>query len=147
MRTKPLKNTSWYEIDIDGRIWSWSSNKWLSPSINAKGYSFYTIYLDSGKQKSILPHLEVWRKFKGPLPRGGICHIDGNKQNNSVDNLRANHDGAKFVELIKRGVSISKIAKYYGLPKKTISEYVSALIPGGIRELRKKYPLNKSLEI
>jgi len=138
---------STYELDSDGRVWSNRSQQWLTPSTNKSGFSFYTIYLANGKQKAILPHIEVWRLFRGEIPHGGIEHIDGNKNNNSLQNLRAKCDGNKFLELVKQGISITKIARYYKVPKKTISVYISDLHPGGIRELRKRYPLNKSQDI
>lgn len=135
-----------YTIDTDGRVWSAHKQGYLNPSTNDSGYHFYTIYIN-GEQKSVLPHIEVWRQFRGELPKGGIKHADGNKQNNSLDNLIPRHPHEQYVEYLKRGVSITKVAKYFGLPKKEISIRVAEVYPGGIRELRKKHPLNRSINI
>lgn len=135
-----------YTIDDHGRIYSEHKNAYLNPSINDSGYYFYTIYIE-GKQKSILPHLEIWKQFIGDLPFGGIKHLDKNKLNNSLSNLTVRHPADDYVNFIRRGISITKIARHYGLPKKEISKRVSEIVPGGIRELRKLYPLNRSIDI
>jgi hypothetical protein len=96
----------------------------------------------------ILVHREVWKAFKKtPIPFGGLVHIDGNKMNPALNNLKPKHPGWQYVEYIKQGITITKLAKYYALPKKSISEVVSLLVPGGIRELRKQYPMNKSKDV
>lgn len=138
---------SLYELDIDGRIWSIKSQQWLTPSINTNGFNYVTIYKYDGSQRSIMIHTEMWRVFKGSVPIGGIEHIDGNKNNNALSNLRVKTDGNKYVELIKQGITITKIAAFYKTNKKEISTYVSGIIPGGIRSLRKQYPLNKGRDI
>lgn len=34
-------------------------------------------------------HVHVWEKYNGPIPKGGqIHHIDGNKDNNEIENLQ-----------------------------------------------------------
>lgn len=135
-----------YTIDDCGNVWSPHKNAYLKLSINSNGYHFCIIYIN-GQPKNILVHWEVWRAFKNEIPIGGIKHLDGNKLNNKLSNLAAAHPGLEYVDYIKSGISITKIASYYKLPKKAISEVVSSLIPGGIRELRKQYPLNKSRDI
>lgn len=135
-----------YELYSDGRIYSFLSNKFLNPTVNSHGYHFYTIYID-GQQKSILPHIELWRHHYGEIPLGGIKHADGNKLNNDYSNLIPRHPSAQYVEYIKRGITITKIARHFKLPKKEISIRVAELIPGGIRELRKQYPMNSGRDI
>lgn len=135
-----------YELYPDGKIFSFLSNKYLNPSVNSNGFNFYTIYIN-GEQKSILPHIELWKHYYGDIPIGGIKHADGNKLNNDYTNLICRHPSAQYVEYIKRGITITKIARHYKLPKKEISKRVSELIPGGIRALRKQYPLNKGRDI
>jgi transposase len=53
----------------------------------------------------------------------------------------------EIIELIRRGVSIKKIAEHYGVSKKSISVRVSRVIPGGIRKLRQNYPLNRDKNV
>lgn len=134
-----------YWISADGSVYHEATK--LKPVVNSHGYHFYTIYLPDGKQKSILPHVEVWRNFKGEYPIGGIKHKDGNKLNNNVDNLIACHPVEDYMRHLINGVSITKIAKHYGTTKKDISKYVAMRHPGGVRAIRKFYPLNRSLDI
>lgn len=145
MRTHELYGSG-YVLDESGRVWSPHKNAYLKLSTNSNGYPFCIIYIN-GEAKNILVHREVWKSFNNSSPIGGIKFIDGNKMNAELDNLIPAHPGWQYVEFVKQGISITKIAGYYKLPKKSISEIVSLLIPGGIRELRKQYPLNKSVDI
>lgn len=147
MRTHDLYNTG-YILDELGRIYSPHKKDFLRLSSNAHGYAYTTIMLDPKRCMGILMHREIWKAFKGTeIPFGGLKHLDKNKMNPALVNLEPRHPGWQYVEYIKQGISITKIAAHYKLPKKSISEVVSLLIPGGIRALRKQHPLNKSKDI
>lgn len=147
MRTQDLYGSG-YILDELGRVWSPYKKDFLKLSENVHGCAFTTIMLDSKRMLGLLIHREVWKAFKGTeIPFGGLRHIDGNKMNPALQNLVPKHPGWQYVEYIKQGITITKLAAYYKLPKKSISEVVSILVPGGIRELRKKHPLNKSKDI
>lgn len=135
-----------YVIDEHGRVWSPHKNDFLKLSKNNNGYAFCIIYIQ-GKSKNIIVHREVWKYFSDSRLIGRIKHKDNNKMNAALSNLALVHPSWKYVEYIKQGVSITRIAQYYKLPKKEISKWVAILIPGGIRQLRKQYPLNKSKDI
>jgi hypothetical protein len=137
---------SGYTLDENGNVWSPYINGFLKPSINANGYSYCALYTPQGV-RSITVHLEVWRLFGAIAVWGRLVHIDGNKQNNSIGNLRDSRPVLQYVEYIKQGISITKLSEYYQTPKKEISKYVAMAIPGGIRELRKRYPLNKLKDV
>jgi|GEM_PF-3056741 len=134
-----------YWIDVWGNVFG--ENGQLRPTINSHGFPSYTIKLNDGKQKNFTAHIEVWRAWQGPIPKGGIKHKDGDKLNPAMDNLVPAHMVRRYIDYIKSGISITKIALHFGLPKKEISKWVSSEHPGGIRDLRKKYPLNKSIDI
>lgn len=146
MRTHDLYGSG-YILDEAGRVWSPYKKDYLKLSKNLNGFAYTTIMLDPKRIAGILVHREVWKAFESPIPFGGLVHKDGNRMNPALANLEPRHPGWQYVEYVKQGITITKIAAYYGLPKKAISEVISKLVPGGIRELRKKYPMHKERDI
>ena len=62
-------------------------NKRLNIFTNSRGYE---IWKDKKTNKIKYAHKELFRKFYGEIPEGyEIHHKDGNKLNNSLDNLIA----------------------------------------------------------
>lgn len=83
---KVIKDHESYQISNYGNIFSTKRGRLLKPFKDKKGYS--NIDLDN---KSFKVHHLVWDNF-GYGQRNGqlvqIDHIDNNKQNNQIDNLR-----------------------------------------------------------
>lgn len=79
-----------YEATTDGRILSFTSKlkgKPMKQYVRKDGYMQVQIKLKQ-KPKNCLVHILVDRAFKGDIPNGyEINHKDGNKQNNSIENL------------------------------------------------------------
>lgn len=72
-----------YSADKDGTIYSHISSRPLKPT-PIKGYCFVKL---SGKMQSV--HRLVMLTFKGECPQGlEVCHNNGNKLDNSLENLR-----------------------------------------------------------
>lgn len=89
-----MKNHT-YEITEDGRVFSVSAN-WrghgtheMTQKACKDGYPTVQVYLE-GKRKRVFVHRLVAYKFLGEKPSSAhqVCHIDGNKNNNHVSNLR-----------------------------------------------------------
>jgi len=96
---KPISGFEGYEVSILGRVRSfkkrgvggWAISKYpqriLSPSIFA-GYELVNLRTN-GKSCGYRIHQLVMQSFVGPCPDGmEICHNDGNKRNNHLNNLR-----------------------------------------------------------
>jgi hypothetical protein len=65
----------------------------VKPRLHPSGYLYYGLFVGEGKDKQRLwrrGHRLVYEKFGGEIPKGlEIDHIDGNKHNNDITNLRA----------------------------------------------------------
>ena len=86
---KPIVGYEDYMIDIDGNVYSMKFGKIrkLHPG-KAKGYPAVCL-LKNGKQKTFLVHRLLYSAFVGDIPdKMFIDHIDRNKTNNKLDNLR-----------------------------------------------------------
>lgn len=77
-----------YEIYEDGRIWSYNRKHFLTPTPDGSGYLQVKLYKD-GVFYSFKVHKIVFETFNHPIPDGfEIDHINGNKKDNRVENLR-----------------------------------------------------------
>jgi len=77
-----------YKVTKDGRVWSTKSNKFLKPITANDGVQKVTLYKEGKKKKKAIHRLvaEAYIANLGNKPQ--VDHIDGNKQNNKVENLR-----------------------------------------------------------
>ena len=79
-----------YDVTFDGVVYSFKHNKKmrLKQSLNGRGYLLVSIS-ESGKIFSVAVHQMVACKYLTPKPssRHEIRHLDGNKTNNSANNL------------------------------------------------------------
>lgn len=81
--------TSYY-ITENGKCYNNITNKWLKGQINYKnGYKSYSLALPDGSKKRLYAHRLVANAYipKSDNKKNQINHIDGNKENNCVDNL------------------------------------------------------------
>lgn len=78
-----------YEIFEDGRVWSYTSNKWMKPTPSRDGYLQIFLSDNDGKIKNYKVHRVVYESVTGqPIPEGmQVNHIDENKTNNHITNL------------------------------------------------------------
>lgn len=78
-----------YYITNDGKCYNSITNKYLKGQVNCKnGYLSYNLTLPDGRMKRVYAHRLVAFAFIPIIPgKNEVNHIDGNKLNNSVENL------------------------------------------------------------
>tara|TARA_R110000824_G_scaffold243068_2_gene431706 strand:- start:2473 stop:2814 length:342 start_codon:yes stop_codon:yes gene_type:complete len=91
-RTAPVPGWP-YEVTRNGkvrrvRVSQGSHGRWLKPQTNGSGYFQFCLCRDGYRQR-ITVHRIVLMAWHGPRPDGHtIQHLDGDRANNSLDNLR-----------------------------------------------------------
>jgi len=80
---------SLYEVSTLGRLSNIPKNYILKGTVTNSGYLRFGLYADNGKQYSKLVHILVATMFlSNPENKSTVDHIDRNKLNNKLSNLR-----------------------------------------------------------
>ncbi len=136
MESKNIKGYPDYIIYENGNVFSTKSNKFLKP---IKSNKYLTIRIYNGNWKNIAIHRLVMDAFgENTYKKRFIKHLDGNKLNNDISNLKycefkelLNHDKIRFIgKKRKKKISYkSKLEayKYYftHIPSNRFSSYLS----------------------
>lgn len=94
-----------YRVSSAGKVLSLASGRTLSPNPDRKGYFGVNLYKGSRDSRKRIPiHVLVATTFIGPRPEGmDICHNDGDKTNNYVENLRYGTRSENIVDSVNHG--------------------------------------------
>ena len=111
----PIKDFEDYHICDDGRVYSTKISprynpkgnlRILKPRIHPSGYLYIGCFVGEGKEKQRLwrrLHRVVYETFVGKIPKGlEIDHIDGDKHNNDITNLRAVTRSQNMLSMFER---------------------------------------------
>ncbi len=84
-----IENTNGkYLIYDDGKIWSNQSNRFIKPFIMNKGYQMIRLYDNKVLKRYTIHRLVAQHYLPNPNNFPQVDHIDRNKTNNNVNNLR-----------------------------------------------------------
>lgn len=146
-----------YQVSNLGRVKSLSKKrgfgeqkeKVLKPWITNLGYCTVTLYKNSLSQIKRVHRLVAEAYIPNPENKETVNHIDGNKQNNTVENLEWNTQSENINHSIKTGlVSHSPYVSGAKLNKTQIQEIRNIHIPydkkTGTRALARKYNVDPS---
>lgn len=76
-----------YYIFREGKVYNKSSKIFLKPVVNDKGANYVTLPKVDGKKNYYIQQLVAIAYIPNPLNKKRVKHIDGNKNNNSIENL------------------------------------------------------------
>lgn len=121
---KTIKNHENYKISEDGEIYS-SISGLLTPTM-ISGYKSYRLMKDS-KPKRYLAHRLVYETFKNKdINKNKIIdHIDRNKLNNNINNLREVDRSTNGKNVESKKNIINEIILQYNMKNNLIKEWIS----------------------
>lgn len=95
-----------YQIDTKGNVFSLFTNKYLKQCKNNSGYLYVCLFKNKkGYYKAI--HRLMLETFVGLCPKGMICrHLNGNKQDNKLDNLCWSTRKENMADKVKHGTML-----------------------------------------
>jgi len=136
-----------YEVSDTGKIRRLKNQRELKVATNSSSYVVARIYYNKKKYTKMISRM-IWESFNECKCKETIDHIDRDKTNNNLSNLRCishkenslnrseHHNNYKLSDDIKReiinkikneGVSTVKIWKQYGVP----TNYMSVILKRG----------------
>ena len=83
-----IKDYPNYLIYKNGSVWSKRSNKFLKPCKNTYGYCIVGLYKNNKRKISLIHRLVAEHYLPNPHNKPEIDHIDRNRLNNCILNLR-----------------------------------------------------------
>lgn len=84
---KNIPNWEWYLINEQGEVLNTRTNKLIKGDANNIGYHRITLYDNGQKQRFFIHRLVATLFLPNPDNLPEVNHIDGNKDNNGVNNL------------------------------------------------------------
>lgn len=126
-----------YEVSDLGRVRSldrivkqWNRHAWIEREFlgvilkprSLNGYASYILYKE-GENRSATGHVLVAEAFIGPRPSGfQVCHYNGVRNDNRLDNLRYDTPKANSQDTIRHGRQVRPQGEKHGMSKFTAHE-------------------------
>ena len=107
---KQIKENKNYEVSNLGRVRNAKTGRILKHSIDKEGNSIVTLYSKSKKNVSKIHRLVFGNHTEHDLTNEYVSHIDGDKQNNELNNLELKHKRKKIL-VVETGEIFNSIAE------------------------------------
>lgn len=114
---KSILNFPNYAVTKTGKVWSVRRKKWLKPSINSSGYPHVTLCNETGKYDYHVHRLVLETFIGQPLPKQECRHLNGNPQDNRLENLRWGTHRENVNDAVKHGTHVKKYGEQNPLSK------------------------------
>ena len=146
-KKEPVKGYEEYQVDTNGIVYG-KNEKPLKYSLNHKGYCIINFSIN-GQTKGFAIHTLVAKQFipnDDPL-KWQVNHVDGNKENNNVDNLEwvTPEENMKHSKEVlgnnNLGANSSQAKPIKGTNKKDGTEIYFDAMSDGARYLAKEYKI------
>lgn len=104
----------------NGEIWSTNKNNLMKQGTNHDGYKIVSLF-EKGKKSTFLVHRIIAEVFiENPLGLKIVHHIDGNRKNNDVSNLRWVTASENASESFISGANAKRKRKVWAYDRKTL---------------------------
>lgn len=124
LKIKDIKGFEDYTIDTNGNVFSKRKNKYLKQAINKFGYCKVTLQKNKFKKLFSVHRLVANAFISNLLNLPQVNHINGNKQDNKVENLEWVTPKENMVKAVEIGLfeNVRKIQKENAI-KNNLSKY------------------------
>ena len=130
-----------YGVFEDGRVWSFSVGRFLTPDIDKDGYRIVTV----GRRKVKL-HRLICAVFNGGMQNLQVRHLDGDPSNNHVSNLLWGTPEENWKDRLRHKRGIGEDHGSVKLTKEQVIEIRNHLPHKGfVGALAEKYQVSKDL--
>lgn len=128
-----------YDVDCESGAVVYKTTGNSVWSKESSGYHIITVYVSRKEKRNFRIHQLVWYKAHGYIPKM-IDHIDGNKSNNRIDNLR---EVSRSQNMCNRKVQRNNVVGYKGVYKrrdqKRLKSYMARVFADGAVKFCKSY--------
>ena len=110
-----------YQVSNIGRVRNTNTGRILKPSRNARGYDYVTLYQDKVLKQMRVHRLVALEFIENPDNKPSVDHINGDKTNNCLSNIRwvnQSDNGMNIRKRYKNSTSIYKGVYWYSRYKK-----------------------------
>jgi len=130
-----IKNYPNYLIYENGNIYSKNRNRFLKPTPNSKGYLQVNLGKNGSVRTRLIHRLVAEYYIPNPDNKPQVDHIDRNRQNNSINNLRWVNPSENQINKPIRG----KIPYRHISTKKMNGTYYQIKIKRNYKQIYQKY--------